>query len=120
MSMYTCQIACERGDVKIGWEDANDAEIREIVEKKLAEGYHFFRESTHDPDTHIRIRRVGDVGNHLIIPDREFHELFTQGKIGVVQAETFDTAQSAGPERVRTATAIMEGQTVAHRAHVSG
>lgn len=113
--MFTTRLQCERGDVKLGWDDQTDARIRAIIEKKLKEGYHFFRESEADSDVHIRVRRVGDVGKHVIIPDDDLQALFTEGKIAIVQSDTYDSARSAGPARVRTATAVMQTNTVAHR-----
>jgi hypothetical protein len=114
-TMFTTRLQCENGDVKLGWDDVTDSRIREIIEKKLKEGYHFFRESEADPDVHVRIRRVGDVGKHVIIPDEDLQALFNEGKIAIVQTDTYDSAMSAGPERVREATAVMETNTVAHR-----
>jgi hypothetical protein len=113
--MITTRMQCEHGDVKLGWDDVTDPRIREIIEKKLKEGYHFFRESDADPEIHVRIRRVGDVGKHVIIPDDDLQALFTEGKIAIVHNETYDSARSAGPERIKTAEAVMQTNTVAHR-----
>lgn len=122
--MITTTMACEWGDVKIGWEDVNDPEIKAIIEKKLTEGYHFFRESDTDPEQQIRIRRVSDVKGHVIIPDRDLHELFTKGKIAIIQTEVAEVVDSAaaagGPERLRDAEAVMRTPSIAHRAYQGG
>lgn len=122
--MITTTFPCEVGDVTLGWEASNDEDVRTIIQKKLDEGFVFFIAPSDHPEQHLRVRKFEQIGDRrqVIIPDRDFHELFVEGKIVVVgQPITSDTARPvAGPERARTADAVMANNTVAHRGHVAG
>ena len=67
------------GDVTITWDESNDAKIKELVAKKIKEGYSFFSMKKVVIDS-VKVRRkVGAKGidklDNLIIDDETFEKL---------------------------------------------
>lgn len=125
------------GDVTVTWDDADEAGILALVEKKMKEGYRFFilkPRKVLPGDKKIRAESVEEVKNagHVVIPDKLMKEVFKSqlGDTDVEQAVAAGHARLATPEskggtvdsvrRAKSAQDVVKNQSMAVRPVMGG
>jgi hypothetical protein len=112
----------EMGDIEITWEPAQDAAMREIIEKKMSEGVRFmilapilgtFLKAKR------RIKSVDELQTLSIrVKDPDIEALFKAGKVSLERAENTGTINPVG--YAKTADDAVKNRTVAVKAYQGG
>lgn len=110
----TMALLNEHGDVTIGWSAENDEMMKEIVAKKLKEGYTFFVVNTAGQE--VRLKSADQIGDarKIVLTDKDAEELLRKGKIGLVTRErAAGDYEAVG--RARTPEEVVSNDTLAVR-----
>lgn len=90
----------ESGDITIEWTEEHEERMKELIKKKLDDGYTFFIiKKVFGFERKCRLRRVGDikVGSKLFLKDDDAIRLFSEGIISAKATDDrkFDTTHSS-------------------------
>jgi hypothetical protein len=95
------------GDVTIGWDESQNSEMKDMIQRKLVEGCSFFiieKKCFGLFSKKLKIRSVHDIkGNEITIADESLSELFKDGKLsaGKTPHMSYDTAgYSTDPDEI--------------------
>lgn len=115
--LHSTTLLNSMGDITIAWTPDRDAEVKEMIAKKMKEGYTFFivtpsfmgkkRET-------LKIRKVGDIGDlhSITVKDEDADKLIQAGIVGMIT--TTDDHFEAG-RVARSADDAVQNHTVATR-----
>ena len=105
-------LACGMGDLEISWDPENDAQVREVIERKMGQGVRFFILKPLIGDYLWTRRKLTDIGelrtNSVKIKDEDIKALFTGGTVSLLRSSgTVDTTGIA-----RTAQQAVANRTI--------
>lgn len=112
--LRTLTLLNELGDVEIAWEPENDAAMREIIAKKMAEGVKFFIVKPflgNMLQRKARLRTVADLDKHRVsIKDEDIENLFVAEKIAMYRRDSGERIQTTGiaktPEQAASTSTV--------------
>lgn len=131
----------ETGDITLTWSDDQDAKIRKMIQKKMDEGYSFFRiesrfcglvkkkipvtsadrlkgnEVTLTDKEAARVLGASDM--KAVFRDPDAAELFADGRVQAAELESMDEPLET-TERLKDANEVMRSQSVAVRPVMGG
>lgn len=110
----------ESGDITIEWSDQYEKEMKELIKKKIAEGYTFFiLKSFLGFQRKVKLVSAEDLspGARLVLHDEDAVRLFQEGKIkaGSTEQRQFEVAKSS-----KDAGEIAKSDSLAVRPIVAG
>ena len=90
----------ESGDITIEWTEEHEERMKELIRKKLQQGYTFFiLKKIFGFERKCRLRKVGDIkiGSKLFLKDEDAIRLFSEGIVSASATEDrkFDTTHSS-------------------------
>lgn len=112
----------QSGDVTIVWSEEHEAEMRKLIEKKLSEGYAFFKiekKAFGLIKCKEKITSIDQIqkGTELLLRDEDAIRLFNDGKVRVKKNETKELV--AG-KSLKDVDEIIKNDTLAVRPIAAG
>ena len=110
--MGTMVLLDETGDTTITWDDDTNPLMKELIEKKLAEGYSFFIiKPTFIPfiKRTVKVKSAHEIKNSMVIKDAELARLFNEGKVEMAKqaAQSLETTKrSKDPDEIANSATV--------------
>lgn len=116
--MRSCTLLNEMGDLTIAWEADKDAEMEQIIQRKMDQGVRFFVIKPFSKEE-VQIKQLSELqSREITVKDEDVERLFTDGKVGLLKRFTSTAIDVIS--QVTTAREAAQNHTVGMRQFTGG